>query len=400
MPTDIIMPSLGAVLEESTLLTWLVKQGDRVEKGQVIFEAESDKSVVEVEAPQDGIIGKILASAGDVIPSGDAVAILLQPGEELSEVEDKPPARIISPQSKSLPKIQLPKEQISRDPERLIASPLARKIARINAINLQDIRGTGPRGRIIRADIIDAINIRSSVESTHAQRKSNGVSVLTGIRGTIARRMAESSHTTAPVTLTTQADASGLVNLRSMIRTEEPDLRKAISYDLLIVMIAGQSLVAHPNLNASLTTEGIIEHQEIHIGVAVDTERGLIAPVIRNVNERKLVDLAQDLMDKVQRAKEGNLSNEEMTGSTFTITNLGVYGIDAFTPIINLPECAVLGIGRIREIPVVRDGALEISYSIALSLTFDHRIVDGGPAARFLQTIAQRVEKPMSIWTH
>jgi pyruvate dehydrogenase E2 component (dihydrolipoamide acetyltransferase) len=400
MPTDIIMPNLGAVLEESTLLNWLVKQGDRVMKGQVIFEAESDKSVVEVEAPQGGIIGKILASPGDIVPSGDTVAILLQPGEELSEIEDEHPARLIPTLSESLPKMQLPKDQISRDHERVIASPLARKIARINAINLHDIRGTGPSGRIIRADVLDAINDRSTIEITQSQTKDDSVSILTGIRGTIAHRMSESARTTAPVTLTTQADASGLVNLKSLICAEEPNLQEAISFDLLIAMIVAQSLVTHPNLNASLTSEGIIHHKEIHIGVAVDTERGLVAPVLRNVNERKLVDLAKDLFEKIHQAKSGTIKKEEITGSTFTITNLGVYGVDAFTPIINLPECAVLGIGRIREVSVSRGGVLESSYSISLSLTFDHRIVDGGPAARFLQTIAQLIEKPLSLWTH
>jgi pyruvate dehydrogenase E2 component (dihydrolipoamide acetyltransferase) len=212
--------------------------------------------------------------------------------------------------------------------------------------------------------------------------------------------MSESAHTTAPVTLTTQANAGGLVNLRALIQLEEPELRAAISYDLLFVMITAQALVTHPEMNTSLTTEGIVVHEEINIGVAVDTARGLVAPVLRNVDERKLVDLAQDLMVKVQQAKSGSLTNEEMIGGTFTITNLGVYGVDAFTPIINLPECAVLGIGRIREVPIVRDGSVDSGHSVALSLTFDHRIVDGGPAARFLQELSQRIEKPMSIWTH
>jgi len=374
-------------------LNWLVHEGDKVRKGQAIFEAESDKSTLEVEAPEDGIIGKLLAKPGNVIPSGETVALLIQSGEDYiyPDAESTPS---IPSQSTSNSILRLPRDQIARNPDRVAASPLARRLARINAINLDEIHGTGPRGRIIRADVLDAIDVRARDGITPIR----GIPNLSGVRGTIARRMLKSAHDTAPVTLTTEVDASKLVHLRNVLQTEYSEIQNDISYDLLIAIIASKALASHPELNASLSDNGIVRHEGIHIGVAIDTERGLLVPVLKNVNNRELIDLAKDLADKVERAREGTLTKEEMTGSTFTITNLGLFGVDAFTPIINLPECAVLGIGRIREMPIALDGVLEIGTSLTLSLTFDHRIVDGGPAARFLQAVSQKIQELKFLW--
>jgi pyruvate dehydrogenase E2 component (dihydrolipoamide acetyltransferase) len=400
MPTEVIMPSLGAASDELKLVRWLVKKGDTVEKGQPIFEAESDKSVVEVEAPDSGTLGKFLASPEDIVLAGEVVAILLAPGEKLpAETETPSPTTNSIPATSflSMPELPLSSSKTVQPSDRIIASPLARKMARKEGIDLNTIKGTGPGGRIIKADIEDALE-RLATAPTLIQPSGPIASLpLTGTRGVIARHMSESVHTTAPVTLTTEADAGSLVRLRQMLKTEAGKRGDVISYDLLMAMITAQALQRHPNLNASLTPAGIVQHEQINIGVAVDTERGLLVPVLKAVPTRSMLDLATDLQAKVAKAQAGKAAPEDLSGGTFTITNLGLFGIDAFTPIINLPECAILGIGCIREKPVARQGQLVLGQMMALSLTFDHRIVDGAPAARFLQEVTRLVEKPELI---
>jgi pyruvate dehydrogenase E2 component (dihydrolipoamide acetyltransferase) len=209
--------------------------------------------------------------------------------------------------------------------------------------------------------------------------------------------MAQSAHTTAPVTLNVEADASALVSLREALRMQRPDISQEISYDLLMAKIVAQALRNYPQVNASLTQDGIVQHAQINIGVAMDTDRGLLVVVLTNVDQRDVYDLSQDLDDKITRAKMGKITFDELQGGTFTITNLGVYGVDSFTPIINLPECAILGIGRIKACPVVSMGVVVPGQTISLSLTFDHRVIDGGPAARFLQEVVRIVENPGAV---
>jgi pyruvate dehydrogenase E2 component (dihydrolipoamide acetyltransferase) len=400
MPTEVIMPGLGAASDELRLVRWLIKEGDAVEKGQPIFEAESDKSVVEVEAPHSGTLGKFLASPEDIVLAGEVVAILLAPGETRpAEAETPSPTTNSIPASTSLstPKFSLSSSKTVQPSARLIASPLARKMARQEGIDLDTIKGTGPAGRIVKADIEDVLQELAAAPPETRPIVPVVPLPLTGIRGAIARHMSESVHTTAPVTLTTEADAGSLVRLRQILKAEAGKRGDTISYDLLMAMITAQALQKHPKLNASLTPAGIVQHEQINIGVAVDTERGLLVPVLKAVPTRSLLDLAAELQAKVVKAQAGKATPEDLSGGTFTITNLGLFGIDAFTPIINLPECAILGIGCIREKPVARQGQLVLGQMMALSLTFDHRIVDGAPAARFLQEVTRLVEKPELI---
>lgn len=393
MPIDVIMPHLGAVAEESTLLKWLVQEGDQVKKGQPIFEAESDKATVEVEAPESGRIAKLIAAPGEVVQAGGIVAILLIP-EDKDEVLDTEPKAVSINDKTLLISTQEIEMRDKVDSDRLIASPLARKFARLNGIDLSSIKGTGRDGRIIKADVEDAL-VEQVPNPDHLTPPSfDGVLPLSAIRTTIAHRMTQSAHTTAPVTLNTDADAGAFVSLREALRMQHPDISQEISYDLLMAKIVAQSLRKHPQVNASLTENGIVQHTQINIGVAVDTERGLLVPVLVDVDLRDVYDLSQDLEDKIACAKTGKITADELRGGTFTITNLGGYGIDSFTPIINLPECAILGIGRIKASPVVRVGVVVPGQTISLSLTFDHRVIDGSPAARFLQEVVRIIENP------
>jgi pyruvate dehydrogenase E2 component (dihydrolipoamide acetyltransferase) len=223
---------------------------------------------------------------------------------------------------------------------------------------------------------------------------------LEGIRRLIATRMAESAHTTAPVTLTTEADATALVALRESIKAEAGQGGVVPTYNDLLVRLVAVALREHPQLNASLAGNDIVQHQEVHVGLAVETERGLMVPVIRDAGRRPVLEIATEAARLIGLARGGTISAAELNGGTFTITNLGPYEIDAFTPIINLPQCAILGVGRIVARPVVVDETTEqvaVRKMVALSLTFDHRLVDGAPAARFLQRIKQFVERT-TLW--
>jgi pyruvate dehydrogenase E2 component (dihydrolipoamide acetyltransferase) len=393
MPIDVIMPHLGAVAEESTLLNWLVQEGDRIKKGQPIFEAESDKAIVEVAAPESGQIAKLIASPGEVVEVGGIVAIILTPEDKDDVIDTETKAVDIN--DKML-HIATQKNEIQEkvDSDRLIASPLARKFARFNDIDLKFVKGTGPNGRILKADVEDALKEQVPIPVQEAPLSQDGVLPLSAIRTTIAHRMTQSAHTTAPVTLITDADASALVSLREALGMQRPDISQGISYDILIAKIAAQCLRKHPQVNASMMENGIVQHTKINIGVAVETERGLLVPVLMDVGLRDVYDLSQDLEDKIACARSGKITTDDLEGGTFTITNLGGYGIDSFTPIINLPECAILGIGRIKASPVVKMGVVVPGQTISLSLTFDHRVIDGSPAARFLQEVVRIIEDP------
>jgi pyruvate dehydrogenase E2 component (dihydrolipoamide acetyltransferase) len=393
MSIEVIMPHLGAVMEESTLLKWLIGEGDLVKKGQPIFEAESDKATVEVESPETGRIVKLIASPGEVIQVGEVVGLLqmLDETDDTSHPETEKDEIVV----KESPEVHTVGESKGEEEsDRVVASPLARRLARTKGIDLQKLVGTGPGGRIIKADVEEATMGQPAIPAFYDTLPPEVIVPISTTRSTIAKRMAHSTHTAAAVTLNTEVEASALVNLRQALRAQRPDLAPFISFDLILMKIAAQALREFPEVNASLTKEGIAQHSNINIGVAVDADRGLLVPVVKDIDQRDLFELAQDLEDKITRAKTGKITAEELRGGTFTITNLGVFGIDTFTPIINLPECAILGIGRIKDCPVVRMGVVVPGKIINLSLTFDHRVIDGGPAARFLQEVARILEHP------
>jgi pyruvate dehydrogenase E2 component (dihydrolipoyllysine-residue acetyltransferase) len=380
MTIHVIMPNLGAVSETSTLIQWHVEPGSLVKEGQLLFEAESDKATVEVQANAEGIVGELIAKPGDEIAAGTVIAILRAPGEVEQEPAEHSPELVLRETATS----PLP-VGIQQNRPRIIATPVARNLAREAGIDLTSMNGSGPEGRIVEADVRALIQARSA---SHPAEQPGGKT-----RDMIARRMLEGSQTTAPVTITTEVDAGALIAARRELQSRAVEQKDTIRYDLLLSILAARALKEHPSLNASLTPTGKVEHTAMHIGIAVDTPRGLLVPVLWNVNQKKLNELAADLDRQIRRALEGSITPAEMTGSTFTITNLGMYRVDAFTPIINLPECAILGIGRITSRPIVRDGMLAVGQICVLSLTFDHRLVDGVPAARFLQRLAELIER-------
>jgi pyruvate dehydrogenase E2 component (dihydrolipoamide acetyltransferase) len=281
-------------------------------------------------------------------------------------------------------------------------TPLARRMAEAAGLDWRQLAGSGSRGKVTSKDIrqVEGEAAPSSTPDSAPPAAEPGSALpesvaLTGVRAVIAGRMASSHSQTAPVTLTSEVDATALVDLRHELARDGIE----VSYTDLFVCVLARALREHPQLNASLEGDHIRRWRQVHIGVAVDTERGLLAPVVRDVDRKGLQQIAQEVKAVTDRARAGQCSPDELRGSTFTVTNLGMFGIDAFTPLINLPECAILGVGRIRTQPVMADGAVIGRQMVWLSLTFDHRLVDGGPAARFLQRVAQLVERPHLLIT-
>lgn len=399
MPSELLMPRLGVASDEQTLLAWSVKEGDRVEVGQPVFDVETDKAVMSVEATEAGTIGKILVPDGTAITAGTPVAILLAEGEALP-IATAPPVEPVegvagtqrtSPAGSStdLEDASSPAGGLGSHKNR--ASPRARAAAKELGVDIEALDGTGPRGRVLESDVRRAAEAQEQAGAPSTPEGPPSVRPMSSVRATIARRMAASAAETAAVTLTREVIADGLVAVRQALRAQ---LGKAVPFDVLLAVLCARALKSHPSVNASLDGMAIQNHQAVHIGIAVDTDRGLLAPVLRDVDRHDLPTLLDEWQALLRRTQRGSAGAGELTGATFTLTNLGPFGIDAFTPIINLPNAAILGIGRIVSRPIVIDGGISVVQTMVLSLTFDHRLVDGAPAARFLGHLAELIEHP------
>lgn len=408
MAFKVIMPKLGLTMQEGTIIKWFKSEGEPVHQGEQLYEFETDKAVMQVEAKADGVVGKILAGEGVTAPVGGTVAWIVAPGEEVpEEVPEKVPDEVFDSKASDSVVAAPSAETGGRERgERLKASPVARRLAGEAGLDLTAVQGTGPGGRITKRDVEQALArakespppAATSAVVVEEPTAPSGVAIpLTGLRAVIARRVAESAHTTAPVTLTTEVDAGELVAVREKLKAEEErdeSESEEVSYNDLVIMIVARALRAFPFMNARLQGETIEQLAEINVGLAVDTERGLVVPVIRNADRKSLLQITQERRDLVERAHAGKATPDDLTGGTFTLTNLGMYSVDTFTPLINLPETAVMGVGRIAERPLVHQGQIVARPTLWLSLTFDHRLVDGAPAARFLQHIGRLIEQP------
>jgi pyruvate dehydrogenase E2 component (dihydrolipoamide acetyltransferase) len=374
--TRILMPRLSLTMKEGTVTQWLKKEGDTVKKGEPLVEVLSEKATYEVEAPASGVLRKILAEEGTDMPVAGTLGIITAPDEELPEIEvaAAPPA-VEAEEAVAVPERKL-KERIER---RIIASPAAKRLAMEHGIDLTQIRGSGPDGRIVEEDV------RRLIEEMTTMPRVREAIPLTGIRKTAAERVSLSAQTAPQSTITMEVNMSNAAKLREKV---------GVSYTDMLVKAVAKALTEHPIINSTLEREQIKIFAGVNIGVAVATEMGLIVPVIHNANEKSLKEISSMLKELVAKAKQSKLAKEELTGGTFTITNLGMYGVDVFTPIINPPETAILGVGRVAEKPLVVEEQIVVRPLMQLSLTFDHRVVDGAPAAQFLQKIKKFLENP------
>jgi len=388
MAIEITVPRLGWSMEEGVFVGWLKRDGDLVRAGDPLFTLQGEKATQDVEAIDGGTlrIEKSAPVVGDTVLVGAIIGYLVQTGES------DPPRGL--PQADTLPK------QASH-PEVPRSSPLARRIAREHGIDWTQLVGSGSSGRIRRADVLEAV--RDNQSRTPRRVAAREGSALPGrsiavspTRRTIAGRMSESRRLTAPVTLTTTVDLTNLVGLRRQFKAAEQPGIDVPSFLDFTVKLTALALRDHPLLNASWSegTDQIDLSEHAHIGIAVDTEAGLVVPVIHNADGlgiRQIASLAREL---IHRAREGQLRPDDIQGGTFTVTNLGAFGVETFTPIIRPPECAILGMGTIERRPVMEADQVVGRDLMNLSLTFDHRIVDGAPAARFLQQLAQFLKNP------
>jgi pyruvate dehydrogenase E2 component (dihydrolipoamide acetyltransferase) len=388
------MPKLGQTMEEGTILAWLKREGERVTRGEPLLQIETDKVVCDVEASTSGLLHTIAAREGEKVPVGKAIAVIAAEGEAVDLAAilgvPEPPATSAAPTAAARSMEATPDASRQRSAEIRI-SPAARKLVREHGIALERLQGSGPGGRIVVEDVEQAIAAATTPEAP--QERVLRTIPLTGIRGIIAERMAQSWTRVAHVTEVMEVDMTESVALRRRKLSEwEHAYGVRVSLNDFLLFALSRTLREFPDLNARLEDDSIKVLEDIHLGVAVAIPEGLIVPVIRHADRRALWDIAHESARLAERAQARALTLDDVSGGTFTLTNLGTYGIDIFTPIVNYPQCAILGVGRVAERPVVVPGRIDVRALMYLSLSFDHRIIDGAPAALFLQKLKGRLE--------
>lgn len=388
----VVMPKLGLIMTEALLVEWRRKDGEWIEKGEVLFTLESDKSTLEIEAPASGYV-RILVPEGEVVPVQTPIAII-QP--KLTDQVSLPLSVKENTTEREIERMQI-RGKIANE-ERgtpVSASPRARILARQLGISLLGIKGSGPRGMVVAADLA---HIKPAEKPLHeVVVKPQAGLALTGLRAVIAERLTTGWRERPQATLSVEVDASNLVSARKQIELET---NQKVSYNAFLMLAVARAFMEQPHVHVRLTEKGLVQLEEINIGLAVDTPRGLMVPVIKNLAQKGLLEIDQEIRQAAQRALEGKSLPDELTNGSFTITNLGAFGIDSFAPIINPPEIGILAVGRIAPRPFVVNGQLVVRETMILSLAFDHRLLDGAPAARFLQRVVQLIERPILLYSH
>jgi len=383
MAYKFLLPDIGEGMTEAEIRKWLVKEGDEIEEHQVVLEIETDKAVVEVPSPVKGKVLKINKEIGEIARVGDVLMIVLEEGE----IEEIKPEKVSSVSVVGT----LPEE------EEVLATPAVRALAKELGVRIEDITGSGPGGSITREDVIEA-----SKKAIEAMDQYGPVERLPirGLRRTISKNLILSQKTTAFVTGMDEADITELWHLRE--REKKALMEKGIHLTFMPFFIKAvqHALLEHPLLNASVDEEReeIIIKRYFNMGIAVDTPDGLMVPVIKDVDKKSIIDLAKEIQELSQKARERKIKIEEIKGSTFTITNYGHFGGTFATPIINYPDVAILGTGKISERPWVKEGQIVIRKILPLSLTFDHRVTDGVDSARFLSKVIKYLEDPALLF--
>ncbi len=424
--TELLMPKLGLTMTEGTIVEWLKQAGDAVRKGEPLFVFETEKSTLEFEAPDTGVLGEIRVQPGQTVACYAVVGLI---AETVAAIQ---PLKVDVPGANQASHPNISADNALPFGRTFRASPRAKKAARERGIDLNRVSGTGPRNRITEADVfaftsapatplarriaaaanveLAGVNgsgrggkvVRADVEritvptsSAEAPPDLSDIRPFTAVRAITGRHMMESVQSAPQVTLTTEADAVELIHARAKVNALTTGGR--ISYNAIFMLICAHALSENPDVNATYTTAGLRVNASVNIGLAVDTARGLLVPVVRDVKSLRLNAIQTTLTEKIERARDGKSPPSDFEGGTFTISNLGMYDIDAFTPIVNLPEAAILGIGRIVQKVVPYEGQVAIREQVALSLSFDHRAIDGGPAARFLKRVKDLIKNPYGL---
>jgi pyruvate dehydrogenase E2 component (dihydrolipoamide acetyltransferase) len=411
MPYEFRFPDIGEGLTEGEIVRWLVKEGDEIKEGEPLVEVETDKALAEIPSPRTGVILKILAKEKDIVKVGQVIVVIGEKGEDLAVPSPKPKSVGVVGELEEAPE-EAPGVAVQVEPiktalisEHVLATPAVRGLAKELGVDINKVQGTGPEGRVLEKDLRQfAKGKEKPVEEAGKPTKVKKYDFygyieripLRGVRRSIAKAMVKSKFTAPHVTAMDEADVTALWKIREKEKkaAEKKGIKLTILPFIIKAVIAG--LTEHPSLNATLDDENeeIILKKYFNIGLATDTPEGLMVPVVKNAKEKSIFELAQEMAQLAEKARNRTIDLADLKGGSFTITNYGtvrgIYG----TPIINYPEVAILGVGRIQDMPVVRGGRVVVRKMIPLSLSFDHRVVDGAEAARFLNTVIARLEDP------
>ena len=419
MATEVFMPALGIAQDTGKLLEWLVQEGQIVHKGQPLMVIETDKTTVEIEAPASGILANVRARAGEDIPVGQVIAHILEAGEAVPGTQavatpSPATAKAASPVAarlaaeKGLDLSQVPSRgervtkedvlaylaaqvQVTSPSQPVLASPKARRLAQESGIALESLQGSGPQGAVLAADVLRAVEKRP-LAAPPAPPMAEQPAQVSRMWKTMAKRMSESWRTVPHFFLESDVDATALVSWREQLRQRG---HSEVTLTDLLIKLTALALRQHPRLNASWIDEDIVLHQEINLGLAVMVEEGLLVPVIHHADRLGVLEIAERRQKLIAGAQANRLTLEEMSGGTFTLSNLGKFGVSAFSAIINPPEAGILAVGAIEEKVVALNGQMVIQPRLRMTLSLDHRVVDGARGAQFLQTLQGLIEQPL-----
>ncbi|HGH7181975.1 dihydrolipoamide acetyltransferase family protein [Bacillus luti] len=399
MAVEVVMPKLGMAMKEGIITNWNIKTGDNVAKGELIASINSEKIETEIEAPADGTVLDIAVSEDEGVPPGTVICYIGKPNEKVDVHES---TYVVEEKTSNIEvqNVQHPEpyaKEVAK--QRIKISPVAKKIARTENLDIKALVGTGPGGRITKADVLKALEIRVNVPEVLEQEKENSkVIPVTGMRKAIANRMHASLQNSAQLTLTMKVDVTDLVDLhKNMADTVQKRYDNKLTITDFVSRAVVLALGEHKEMNSAYIDDAIHQFEHVHLGMAVALEKGLVVPAIRFANNLSLVELSKEIKNAAQKARAGSLNSDDMQGTTFTISNLGSFGIEYFTPVLNTPETGILGVGAIEHVPVYKGKKLRKGSMLPLSLTFDHRVLDGAPAAAFLRTIKDYLEEPVTI---
>src|SRR5690554_3329161 len=407
------LPKLSPTMDEGVLVAWIKKEGDTLEVDELIAEVETDKATVEFRSFDRGVLLKILAPEGSTLKLDEPVAIIGKEGEDISELFEEVERRkgggeaeasAEKPQEQAPQKDEGASAERGRDEPReeratggrILASPLVRKLARERSIDLGSVDGSGPRGRIIKRDL-EGLEARGPAPSVSGERLPPEEIPASPMRKTIARRLTQSKQEVPHFYLVIDVDAEGLVDARTKINAMLEEDGVKISYNDLVVKAAALALRQVPAVNASFAGDKILRHRVVDISIAVAIEDGLLTPVLRDADKRSLADINQEISELAAKARDRKLRPEEMSGGTFSISNLGMYGINEFSAVINPPEGAILAVSALRDEPVIRHGMVSPGKKMKLTLSCDHRVIDGAVGAEYMRVLRELLEEPIRL---
>lgn len=453
MATKVVMPKLSPTMEEGQVARWLKKEGDKVSMGEPIAEIDTDKATMEMQALSAGVLRKVLVQEGESAPLGQPIAIIGEPDEDISTLLKSEPASAKQeapakeakeeasakeeaaeqpeklPEAGAAPAVEqkeaAPEPEIAREVQtagkrpaggRMLVSPIAARMAAESGVDLNSVKGSGPSGRIVKRDIEEAMKapkpapsgappkplfVRPMAMPAGQPGATYGPSAyrdepMSEMRRTIAKRLVTSLGPVPHFFLTTEIEMDRAADMRQQINTLYPDAK--VSLNDIIIKVAAVALIQHPQVNASFQDKTVRHYEHADIGVAVATENGLITPIVRAADVKSLLDIATEVRELAGRARTRKLKPEEYMGATFSISNLGMFGIDEFTAVINPPEAAILAVGAMKSRPIVREDQIEIHQMMRVTMSCDHRMVDGAVGAQFLQTFKQILENPLYLF--